>query len=151
MTHLDPVVVTGTVVVAETGDGPFNEVLLDGRHRMIADEPASSGGDDAGPNPYELLLMALGACTSMTLRLYAERKEWPLERVVVRLTHRKDYATDCAACEDKDAMLDHIDRMIEIRGRLDHAQRHRLLEIAEQCPVHRTLTSKIVITTKLAD
>jgi len=148
---LDPPVVAGTVVVAESGEGRFNQALLDGRHRLLADEPTASGGTDSGPNPYELLLMALGACTSMTLRLYAERQHWPLERVVVRLRHDKIHAEDCAGCETKEGKLDRIERNIELHGALDDAQRQRLLEIANMCPVHRTLTSEVRIETRLAE
>jgi putative redox protein len=140
----------GTVLVAGTGAG-FEQMLLDGRHILRADEPASAGGADAGPNPYELLLMALGACTSMTLEMYARRKNWPLERALVRLTHGKEYAEDCVHCEEKGAKLDRITRVIELVGPLDAAQRLRLLQIAEQCPVHKTLTGKIEIRTTLAE
>lgn len=145
-----PDVASGTVVVAETGEGKFTQYLLDGRHHLLADEPVSVGGNDAGPGPYELLLMSLGACTSMTLRLYAARKEIPLERVIVRLKHAKRYFEDCKDCGDKPVMLDHIDREIELVGALSDEQRTRLLEMAEKCPVHRTLTSKIVVATRLA-
>src|SRR6476469_6108840 len=100
----------GTVVVASTGTGAFEQMLLDGRHTMIADEPVSAGGGDAGPGPYELLLMALGSCTSMTVHMDARRKDWPLEQVVVRLRHGKAYAEDCADCEKPAAMIDRIDR-----------------------------------------
>ena len=138
----------GTVVVASTGQGKFEQVLLDGRHSLIADEPASAGGADVGPGPYELLLMSLGSCTSMTLHLYAARKQWPLEQVVVRLRHSKVYAEDCEGCESNaKAMVDRIDRAIEVIGALDPEQRSRLLQIANQCPVHRTLSSKIDIKT----
>ncbi|MBS0583741.1 MAG: OsmC family protein [Proteobacteria bacterium] len=144
-----PEVATGSIVVAETGAGKFAQYLLDGRHALVADEPADVGGDDTGPGPYELLLMSLGACTSMTLRLYATRKQIPLERVIVRLRHAKRYPDDCKDCGDKPVMLDHIEREIELVGALDDGQRARLLEMADKCPVHRTLTSKIVIDTKL--
>ncbi len=137
----------GTVVVASTGTGAFEQVLLDGRHTRIAEEPASAGGGAAGPGPYELLLMALGSCTSMTVHMYARRKNWPLEQVVVRLRHGKAYAEDCADCEKPAAMIDRIDRAIEFLGVLDAEQRSRLLQIANQCPVHRTLSSKIEIKT----
>jgi putative redox protein len=143
-------VAPGTVVVTDTGEGPFGQALLDGRHILKADEPTTVGGKDGGPNPYELLLMSLGACTSMTLRLYATRKALPLEHVVVRLRHSKVHAEDCANCETKAAMIDRIDRAIELVGALDEAQRTRLLEIAEMCPVHRTLSAKIDIRTTLA-
>jgi len=143
-------VAPGTVVVTDTGEGPFGQALLDGRHILKADEPTTVGGKDGGPNPYELLLMSLGACTSMTLRLYATRKALPLEHVVVRLRHSKVHAEDCANCETKAAMIDRIDRAIELVGALDEAQRTRLLQIAEMCPVHRTLSAKIDIRTTLA-
>jgi putative redox protein len=135
----------GTVIVASTGAGPLEQVMLDGRHFLYADEPVAAGGGDAGPGPYELLLMALGSCTSMTVHLYATRKQWPLEQVVVRLKHSKVHAEDCADCEKPTARLDRIDKSLELVGPLDQAQRARLLEIAGQCPVHRTLTSKIDI------
>ena len=141
----------GWIEVVESGDGKFTEHLLDGRHRLIADEPVAAGGNDRGPGPYELLLMALGACTTMTLRLYADRKRWQLKRVSVRLRHAKIYATDCADCETKQGKLDRIERMIELEGTLDPAQRQRLLEIADMCPVHRTLTSEIKIETRLTE
>jgi putative redox protein len=143
-------VTPGTVVVASTGTGPFDQVLLDGRHSLRADEPAAVGGADAGPGPYELLLMSLGSWTSMTMHMYAARKKWPLEQVVVRLRHQRRHAEDCANCEKPSALLDHIDKSIELIGSLDDAQKVRLLEIADQCPVHRTLTSKIVIRTAAA-
>ena len=140
----------GTVVVASTGIGSFQQLLLDGRHALYADEPRSAGGDDTGPSPYELLLMALGSCTSMTVHLYAARKKWPLEQVVVRLRQERAHARDCADCEQPGAMVHRIEKTIELIGTLDEAQRRRLLEIADQCPVHRTLTSKIEIESALA-
>jgi uncharacterized OsmC-like protein len=146
----EPPVAPGTVLVVESGGGRLKQDLLDGRHRLIADEPKTVGGDDAGPNPYELLLMSLGACTSMTLRLFARRKQWPLDRVVVRLRHARIHAEDCAACETKIGLVDRIDREIELEGALDAAQRARLMEIADMCPVHRTLTSEINIVSRLA-
>jgi putative redox protein len=142
-------VAPGTVVVTDNGEGPFGQALLDGRHLLKADEPVAASGKDAGPNPYELLLMSLGACTSMTLRLYATRKAIPLEHVVVRLRHAKVHADDCANCETKPAMIDRIERAIELVGTLDEPQRARLLQIAEMCPVHRTLSAKVDIRTTL--
>jgi putative redox protein len=139
----------GTVIVASTDAGPFEQIMLDGRHTLQADEPIAAGGGDAGPGPYELLLMALGSCTSMTIRLYAARKKWPLEQVIVRLRHERVHAKDCADCEHTTAMLDRIECNLELIGTLDEAQRVRLLEIAGRCPIHRTLTSKIDIRTTL--
>lgn len=143
-----PTVPPGTVVVTEDGQGVFSQYLLDGRHRLTADEPVAVGGDDLGPGPYELLLMSLGACTSMTLRMYARQHGWPLDRVIVRLTHNRSYAKDCAECETRAGMLDELDRGIEILGALDETQAARLMEIADKCPVHRTLTGQIRITTR---
>ena len=141
---------SGSVIVVSAGAGPFEQIMLDGRHMLRADEPAAAGGSDAGPNPYELLLMALGSCTSMTVRLYASRKKWPLERVVVRLDHQKIHVEDCANCEDRNLMLDRIDLSLEFIGPLDEMHRARLRDIADRCPVHRTLTSKIDIRTTVA-
>jgi len=137
----------GTVVVRETRLGKFQQQIISGPHRLIADEPVKAGGLDSGLGPYDLLLAALGACTSMTLRLYAERKQLPLTRVQVRLRHSRIYATDCEECETKEGMLDRIERVITLEGNLDAEQRKRLLEIADKCPVHRTLTSEIDIRT----
>ena len=137
----------GTVLVRETGNGKFQQEILSGPHRFLADEPVKVGGLDSGPGPYDLLLAGLGACTSMTLRLYAEHKKLPLERVSVRLTHNKIHAEDCANCESKEGMIDRIDRNITMEGPLDAAQRKRLLEIADKCPVHRTLESEVEIRT----
>jgi putative redox protein len=140
----------GSVIVVERGDGKFTQMMLDGEHVLLADEPRAAGGDDRGPSPYRLLLMALGSCTSMTIRLYAARKGWPLERTTVRLRHFRDYIVDCEDCEDKDAKMERIERVIEFAGDLDDAQRAKLLEIANKCPVHRTLESKIHIDSRLA-
>jgi putative redox protein len=139
----------GRIIVTDSGRGRFEQLLFAGRHLVAADEPVADGGADAGPGPYDLLLMALGACTSMTLRLYASRKHWPLERTVVRLSHEKRYGEDCRDCADKNVGIDHIDCRIELIGALDDSQRARLLEIANKCPVHRTLTSTIQISTSL--
>lgn len=139
----------GTVIVASTGSGAFQQIMLDGRHMLHADEPITAGGGDTGPGPYELLLMALGSCTSMTVHLYAARKKWPLEQVVVSLRQERTHVQDCANCEDPGSMVHRIEKRIELIGSLDEAQRVRLLEIADHCPVHRTLTSKIEIRSAL--
>jgi uncharacterized OsmC-like protein/fermentation-respiration switch protein FrsA (DUF1100 family) len=139
------------VVVRETGNGKFQQIVEVGPHRLTADEPVAVGGGDSGPGPYELVLAGLGACTSMTMRLYAERKALPLERVTVTLKHSRIHAEDCAECETKAGMLDQIDRVIAMEGALDDGQRQRLMEIADKCPVHRTLTSEIRIVTQAAD
>lgn len=146
---LQAMVVPGNVVVASTDAGPFDQIMLNGRHSLRADEPKSAGGQDSGPGPYDLLLMALGSCTSMTVHMYAARKKWPLEQVVVNLRHQRRYVEDCADCDKPSALLDHIDRSITFVGALDQAQRARLLEIADHCPVHKTLTSRIIIKTIL--
>jgi uncharacterized OsmC-like protein/alpha/beta superfamily hydrolase len=138
---------SGEVIVRETRHGTFQQEIVAGTHRFLADEPVAAGGLDSGPGPYDLLLAALGACTSMTLRLYADRKQLPLTRMRVRLRHSRIYAADCAACETKEGMLDRIDRSISFEGELDAETRKRLLEIADKCPVHRTLTSEIDIRT----
>jgi len=138
----------GDVIVGETRRGLFQQEVHIGRHRLLADEPVRVGGLDSGPGPYDLLLAGLGACTSMTLRLYADRKSLPLDRVTVRLSHSKMHAADCETCETKEGMLDRIERAITLDGELDDAQRERLLEIADKCPVHRTLSSGIQIKTR---
>jgi len=127
----------------------FAQQISVGCHRLLADEPAAVGGTDTGPDPYGLLIAALGACTSMTIALYARRKQWPLEAVTVRLRHSKIHAADCTDCGTKDALLDRIERDVELQGHLSEEQRGRLIEIANKCPVHRTLTSEIDIRTRL--
>lgn len=139
----------GIVTVAETRAGKFMQAITVGKHRLFADEPVSAGGTDSGPSPYDLLLAALGACTSMTIRMYADLKRLPLEKVTVRLRHEKVHAEDCAECETREGKIDRIEREIELAGGLDEAQRARLLEIANKCPVHRTLHSKVWIPTRL--
>ena len=140
----------GTVIVTETGVGGFQQQVAAGRHRFLADEPVGVG-DDTGPNPYELLLAGLGSCTSMTLRMYAERKGWPLEHVEVQLRHDRIHAEDCDNCEATSGLVDTIDRIVHIVGPLTSEQRNSLLAIADRCPVHRTLTNEIHIRTKLAE
>jgi uncharacterized OsmC-like protein len=136
------------VVVRGSGAG-FAQEIFAGRHRLVADEPVSVGGTDTGPSPYDLLLSALGACTSMTVGMYARRKAWPLEEVTVHLRHSKIYAADCAECEAREGMLDRIERDIHFAGPLTDEQRSKLLEIANKCPVHRTLTSEVAIQTRV--
>jgi uncharacterized OsmC-like protein/alpha/beta superfamily hydrolase len=136
---------SGEVLVQEKGSGKFTQDVLAGRHRLIADEPRDFGGNDEGPGPYDYLLAGLGACTSMTLRLYAERKSWPLERVSVTLSHDKIHAEDCAHCESKVGRIDRMTRRIKLDGPLDEAQRLKLLEIADKCPVHRTLENEVLV------
>jgi putative redox protein len=138
-------------VVARTGKKGYQTEILAGGHRLMADEPIPLGGADTGPNPYDLLVGALGACTSMTLRMYADRKEWPLDSITVRLKHEKIYAEDCQQCETESGKVDSIDREIELGGVLDQDQRQRLLEIADRCPVHRTLHSEVQVTSRLKE
>ena len=137
-------------VIVRGGIGSLEQEVLVGRHRLLADEPEGQGGHDAGPSPYDYLLAALGTCTSMTLALYARRKGWPVEGITVTLAHSRIHATDCAECETKDGHIDRIDREIGLAGPLTDEQRTRLIEIAERCPVHRTLTSEVSIRTRLA-
>lgn len=120
-------------------------------HELVADEPRDVGGTDAGPDPYGYLAAALSTCTSMTLRLYADRKQWPLEGVTTRVRHSKIHAEDCAECEAREGRVDLLEREIELSGPLDDAQTKRLLEIADMCPVHRTLTGEITVRTRLKD
>lgn len=139
------------VIVRESHQGRFAQEIRIGEHQLFADEPLAIGGKDLGPSPYDFILAALGACTSMTVRMYAEHKKIPLIDVIVKLNHEKTYAKDCAECGNENSKIDHIDRFIELKGNLTEEQRKRLLEIANQCPVHRTLTSKISITTQLVE
>jgi uncharacterized OsmC-like protein len=134
------------VIVRGSAAG-FAQEILAGSHKLTGDEPIAAGGTDTGPSPYDFLLAALGSCTSMTVAMYARRKGWPLEEVTVRLRHTRIHAADCAECETKEGLLDRIDRDLHFIGPLTAEQRSRLLEIANKCPVHRTLTSEIVITT----
>jgi putative redox protein len=141
--------ITSADVIVWGEGGTFAQQISAGRHRLTGDEPESVGGTDAGPSPYDFLLAALGSCTSMTVGMYARKKNWPLESVTVWLRHSKIYAADCSECETREGMLDRIERDVRFEGPLSAEQRSRLLEIANKCPVHRTLTSEINIRTRL--
>jgi putative redox protein len=137
-----------TVIVSETGEGKFTQKITIGEHVLTADEPVDAGGKDLGPGPYDFLLAGLGACTAMTIRWYADIKKIPLKHVKVSLTQEKIHSKDCENCDDN-SKIDHIDRKIELEGDLSEEHRQKLLDIANKCPVHRTLTSTISITTEL--
>ncbi len=137
------------VVVEEAGGTGLAQLIVNGKHELIADEPTALGGGNAGPTPYGLLLSALGSCTTMTLRLYANKKQWPLKKAKVLLRHTKIHAEDCAECEEESGFIETITRELELIGDLDEKQRARLLEISERCPVHRTLTKDLKVTTTL--
>jgi uncharacterized OsmC-like protein len=135
-----------TADVTVRGDArSFTQEIVTGRHHLSADEPVSAGGSDAGPDPYDYLLAALGVCTSMTVGLYARRKQFPLENIAVSLWHSRIYAKDCEECETKEGLLDRIDVEVELTGSLSEEQYAKLMEIAAKCPVHRTLASEINI------
>jgi putative redox protein len=136
-------------VSVRSTEHPFQQRVEVGPHAFDADEPISDGGADAGPNPYDLLLAALGTCTSMTLKLFARKRGWPLESVQVVLTHERLHVEDCADCEGGKRRVERIDRRIVLGGPLDAAQCTKLLEIADKCPVHRTLTARMEIHTTL--
>ncbi|MEM9822904.1 MAG: bifunctional alpha/beta hydrolase/OsmC family protein [Bacteroidota bacterium] len=136
-------------VVTQLGNIGYSTEIIAGRHGLIADEPEDLGGDDFGPSPYQLLSASLGACTAMTLQMYARRKKWDLQKVNVHLNHGKRYAEDCGTCEQSNSRIDHFERCIELEGDLTEEQIQRLLEIADRCPVHRTLHREVVITTTL--
>ncbi len=133
------------IVHIHLGKENFKTVMTAGNHELIADEPEKMGGMDLGPDPYDYLLMSLGSCTVITLRMYAERKEWPVEDVYVELRHFKDHAEDCEDCDDPKARIDKIEKEIIIKGDLSDDQIDRLLEISKKCPVHRTLLNDIEI------
>lgn len=139
------------VIVQSVAEAKFTQEIQADAHRLVADEPVSFGGDDRGPGPYEYLLAGLGSCTSMTLRMYAAKKGWNLRGVRVELEHTRIHAKDCDDCETKQGMVDEIQTRIHLEGDLDDEQRARLMEIAERCPVHRTLSSEIKIRTQPAD
>ena len=155
--YLEPTPVPRTVqelrgdtrVVACTAAGAFRTDIVAGGHSLVADEPTAVGGENLGPSPYELLAAALGACTTMTLRMYAERKRWPLEEAMVRLRHSRLHAEDEERCESEAARLDRLERELTLVGPLSDKQRARLLEIADRCPVHRTLSAGVRIETEL--
>lgn len=136
-------------VVVRSESGLRQEVAA-GRHTLVADEPQSAGGTDAGPDPYALLLAALGACTAMTLRLYATRKQWPLGEIRVELSHSRDYAEDCAGCDRQETRVERITRSIVLWGPLDAAQVARLAEIARRCPVHKTLAGGVQVSDEVS-
>jgi len=135
-------------VTVTSGSGLLQDIRI-GRHQLWSDEPVAAGGTDQGPTPYELLAAALGACTSMTLRMYARAKGWPLQRVITTVRHEKIHAQDCADCETKEGRIDRMEREIVLEGPLDEAQKNRLLEIAERCPVHRTFEREVKVVTRL--
>lgn len=141
----------GLVTVSETGDGKFQQQIVSGHHTLYADEPENVGGCDSGPSPYDYLAIALGACTSMTLRLYAEHKKLALEHVEVEVAHDKVHAKDCAECGDREGRVDRFERRIILTGGLSLEERARLVQIADKCPVHRTLEQSSVIVTRLKD
>jgi len=135
-------------VIVRAGAAGFAQEIQIGQHRLKGDEPVDFGGTDTGPSPYDFLVAALGTCTSMTISLYARRKGWPLESVTVSLHHSKIHAADCADCETKVGKIDRIEREIQLTGTLTTEQRSKLMEIANRCPVHQTLTSEINIKTR---
>lgn len=135
-----------TQIIAKIGKKKYKTVLTNGRHKIIADEPVPIGLDN-GPTPYDLLLMALGSCVAMTLRMYADRKEWNLKEVQVILSQNRIHAKDCDDCESKDGFVHTIQKDIKLIGDLDETQRARLIEISDRCPVNKTLLNEIRITT----
>jgi len=143
-----PEVKNGEVLITER-DAKFLRGLFTADHQLLADEPKASGGGNQGPNPYDLLLMSLGACTSMTLRMYANHKELPIENIQVRLRHQRIHAKDCEDCEHKSGTIDKIEREISYEGDLSTEQNQRLLEIADRCPVHKTLAGTLEVTTQM--
>ena len=135
-------------VIVRGGPAGFAQEIEIGSHHLTADEPIAFGGTDTGPSPYDFLLAALGTCTSMTISFYARRKGWPLENVIVSLQHSRIHAADCADCEGKVGKIDRIERSIQLTGALTTEQHSKLMEIADRCPVHQTLTSEINIQTR---
>lgn len=141
----------GAVIVSENGVGRFGQDIAAGTHMLQADEPVAMGGRDSGPTPYQFLSAALGTCTGMTIRMYAARKGWPVEHVAVTVRHDKVHAADCADCETREGKIDLFHRDIRLSGQLDDEQKQRILEIADKCPVHRTLSSEVRVATRLAE
>ncbi len=137
------------VVVRENKKGVYVRDISIGNHVVVADEPSEVGGNDLGPSPYELLLASLGTCTSITTRMYANYKKIPLDNIIVKLKHEKVHADDCKNCENDNAKIDRISLSLTLEGNLSQEQRDKLLEIANKCPVHRTLTSSVQIISKL--
>lgn len=138
-----------TVALIKNQENKFLTQIQTGKHHLLADEPEDVGGDDMGPSPYQLLTSALGACTAMTVRMYADRKGWGIEELKVYVNHDKRHSDDCIDCESESSKIDHFDRLLEIEGDLDDSQLKRLLEIANKCPVHRTLESEVKVITTL--
>ncbi len=136
-------------VLVKAGPKGLNQQIEAGGHRLLADEPLDGGGTDTGPNPYDLLLAALGSCSSITLRLYADNKGWELRGVEIKLRHEKVHLKDCKDCESPNSKIDFIHREIKLIGNLSEEQRQRLLEISDRCPVARTLQSEVRIESKL--
>ncbi|MGZ3481708.1 MAG: OsmC family protein [Myxococcaceae bacterium] len=139
----------GEEVVVQGGASGLRQEISAGGHQLVADEPTSVGGTGTGPTPYDLLLGALGACTSMTLRLYADRHKWPLQGVTVRLSHQRVHRDDCVNCPDTEVWIEQVDRALDLHGPLTEEQRRKLLDIAERCPVHRTLERRMQVRTTL--
>lgn len=138
-------------VLAQIGKSGFTTKITTGKHSFNADEPSSLGENDLGPSPYDLLLSSLGACTAMTLQMYAERKKWEIDEIKVYLNHSKEYEKDCESCEASKSKIDKISRKIEILGNIDSEQRNRLLQIADKCPVHKTLQNTVKIETQITE
>jgi uncharacterized OsmC-like protein/alpha/beta superfamily hydrolase len=142
---------SGSEVVGRLDNSGYTTEIRAGRHGLIADEPESVGGNDFGPSPYQLLSASLTACTVMTLQMYARRKKWDLQSVIVHIDHKKDYVQDCEKTDDPKSRIDHFTRVLELEGELDEKQKARLLEIADKCPVHKTLHSDVVVQTRLKE
>lgn len=145
----DPQISRPKVIVTGSAKGRLTQDIIIGSHLLTSDEPVAFGGNDAGPSPYDFILAGLGACTAMTLRYYADLKKIPLKNVTVKLSTHKIYADDCSNCEKSNAKIDQITRLIQLEGDLTDEDRNKLLDIANKCPVHRTLTGKIIIDTQL--